>query len=69
MPETVETATVQPMTVGPPVLPPLDVTVEANQRINLTVGEELNRVGDRVHDPVDVFLGIEPHVGGHGSNE
>ena len=42
---------------------------EANQRINLTVGEELNRVGDRVHDPVDVFLGIEPHVGGHGGEE
>src|SRR5262245_49197694 len=42
---------------------------EADQRVKLTVSEEPNRVGDWVLDPVNVFLGIEPHVGGHGGNE
>src|SRR5215470_14620581 len=38
---------------------------KADERVDLALGQELHRLGAETHDPIDVFLWVHPHVGGH----
>jgi hypothetical protein len=47
----------------------LRIRRKAHQCVDLAIGKKLHGLGRRVDDEIDVALGINAHVGRHGSNE
>src|SRR5262245_33981163 len=42
---------------------------EADERINLPLGQEQDRLAGRMQDPVDIRAGIQPDILGHTSQK
>src|SRR5438128_1936808 len=42
---------------------------KTDERVDLPLGQELDRLGWRMQDPVDVLVGVKPYILGHTGQE